>query len=87
MPCSDNFSHLQENQTESLISFDVHQAENSTDQCSPFCQCHCCHVHVTEFNTLQFKSITQTEIIGHNFVYIPNDGLTPIKRLFEPPRV
>lgn len=88
LPCSDDFLPLQtQSQTESFISLDTYQGESHADQCSPFCQCHCCHIPVTELNTLYFESIVQPEIAVHNFIYTFNDGVNPIKRFFEPPRV
>src|SRR5690606_30090548 len=51
-PCGDSTSIHDLNQDPVAVQLDSsHGHGHSGDQCSPFCQCHCCHVHVVHFNS------------------------------------
>jgi len=56
VPCEDAvvLTNL-ESQVQQLSEHSEHSPIQA-DNCSPFCQCHCCHVHVTNFNPHTFKT-------------------------------
>ena len=64
-----------------------HQDHNhSGDNCSPFCQCHCCHTHVTLQNAPFFEMIAFEYFVDYD---IRNSNLIPNPHLnapFHPPR-
>ena len=63
-----------------------HSNDTTQDLCSPFCQCHCCHVHVVEILINDFETINN-EIFTHQFIHFNNSGKEITKRLLQPPRV
>lgn len=51
MPCEDTvISSLEETEFQAERIADHSGAH--ADDCSPFCQCHCCHVHITGFENV-----------------------------------
>ena len=67
-PCDDYGTVDNEVNTEiSQAIGDDHQHQDS-DLCSPFCNCHCCHIHATHFKivdfTINFTDIS-TEVFYH----------------------
>ncbi len=84
-PCGDVIVDHEDIKVE--ISFD-HNTEHEhcdLDLCSPFCQCHCCHVHTSDlvfhhYSILKFPY--SKSIFGH-FEKI-NEGAT--FKLLQPPR-
>ena len=67
-PCEDNAGLDIEVKTEiSQAIGDDHQHQEA-DLCSPFCICHCCHIHATYFKIADFKEDTtdiSTEVFYH----------------------
>ncbi|WP_121665516.1 DUF6660 family protein [Mesonia aquimarina] len=88
VPCNDNSTATEDSQV--LIELDQnandHQHNTTGDSCSPFCQCHCCHVHVTQFNIANFQPITP-EISTVEFIHFNSFGKEISKQLLQPPRV
>ena len=56
------------------------------DSCSPFCSCHCCHIHATKFQILNFSSVQPQ--LPETIIYY-QDGVTKdfSPTLLQPPRV
>lgn len=79
-------SNTSENQLQEISVTDQHSSK-AADNCTPICQCHCCHVHVVTHKTSEIKGIpdlaVSTLIINkgqHSGEEIPNFH-------FQPPRV
>ncbi|WP_405350940.1 DUF6660 family protein [Nonlabens sp. Asnod3-H03] len=55
MPCNDG-NMEQHDEVEQTVDIDDHDNHDHEDECSPFCQCNCCSVHVIsfEFEPLEF---------------------------------
>ncbi len=85
MPCEDEVISQDEN-TEFHQVENSHSSQSSADDCSPFCQCHCCHVHMLSFNSSDQELISleiSSEIPEINSQLgddIPNS-------FFQPPRI
>ena len=62
-----------------------HNHEHSSDLCSPFCQCHCCHIHIIDFQPVAATTIT-AEINTQNFLHFENTGKDIQTQLLQPPR-
>ncbi len=85
MPCEDEVI-AQEDITEFHQVDKSHSTNSSADDCSPFCQCHCCHVHIASFDSQDKELISleiSTEIPEVN--YQLGDDIP--KSFFQPPRV
>jgi len=59
---------------------------NASDFCSPFCHCQCCQVHATDFEIIEFATLT-TEIYSEVFFHIDNLGKDIPNSILQPPRV
>jgi hypothetical protein len=73
-----NFTLDQDNQDQ--------QHDNKTDDCPPFCQCHCCHVHVVNFQPSNFEVLDlaiPTLIVQKG----ENPGIELLDSHFQPPRL
>lgn len=85
VPCDDvMYSNHQDTQVQ--VSEHGEHSPLETDSCSPFCQCHCCHVHVTNFNSQAFETLDlpiSTLIINKG----ENLGKELPNFHFQPPRV
>ncbi|SDW95551.1 DUF6660 family protein [Flagellimonas zhangzhouensis] len=53
--------------------------------CSPFCKCHCCHVHSLYLGTTAFEPITHS-IVRENFIHFDGPARDVTPSLFQPPR-
>lgn len=90
VPCDDN--GVTENDNEVLVQLEQstdageHQHNTTGDSCSPFCQCHCCHVHVTQFNVANFQLLTPG-ISTKEFIHFNSFGQEITNQLLHPPRV
>ena len=57
VPCDDAPVSQQETaEYEQLQQIEQH-APAAADDCTPFCQCHCCHVHVVNMDVQKFEAI------------------------------
>ena len=56
------------------------------DLCSPFCQCHCCHIHTTYFNILDF-AIASTPISTQVFFHFNGLEKDFNNTILQPPQV
>jgi len=65
-PCEDNEVVSDDITTE--ITQHIDDGHLDVDLCSPFCQCHCCHIHATYFNQSDFttsSSDISTKVFFH----------------------
>ncbi|MGR7813651.1 DUF6660 family protein [Lacinutrix undariae] len=85
MPCSDSVPNNNEFQTEISQHIDLEHEHNNLDFCSPFCQCHCCHVHATYTATNDYE-IVAVEISTKLFLHFDSLGKDINNPLFQPPR-
>ena len=87
VPCNDVAQeNLSNDVIENVASVEGHSHNDFVDLCPPFCQCHCCHVHVIKFQVNEFEAINN-EISKKQFAHIDNSGKEIIQRLLQPPRV
>ncbi len=56
------------------------------DLCSPFCQCHCCHIHATSFY-LDDSSQESHEISTKIYLHFDDLGKDISNSILQPPRV
>ncbi|AVR44609.1 hypothetical protein C7S20_04640 [Christiangramia fulva] len=86
IPCEDAAAEMPGDHSE------IHKLDNSShsastaDDCSPLCQCHCCHVHITSFegNDLELAAFEISTSIPNHYYNLGDD--LP-KFFFQPPRV
>jgi Family of unknown function (DUF6660) len=85
-PCQDNGTIGNDVKIEISQSGDVDVNHNVLDLCSPFCQCHCCHIHATYFN---FEELTVVSQKISTEIYLHFDGLGKDinHSILQPPRV
>ncbi|MDR5590488.1 DUF6660 family protein [Christiangramia sp. SM2212] len=85
MPCEDDVTTLED-------ATEFHQVDNTqssgaaADDCSPFCQCHCCHIHITTIESEEADFLVpeiSTKI--SSFRYDIGDDIP--HSLFQPPRI
>ena len=84
MPCEDEA--IQENENSDLIVYDSAAHSDLSDNCTPFCQCHCCHVHVLNFESPAFEFESQ-EIFTLITDLTQNSGIEIPHSHFQPPQV
>ncbi len=56
VPCEDTHLDIDDIQIEISQNVDSNHDHDGSDQCSPLCECQCCHVHVIGFDLLQFRT-------------------------------
>lgn len=89
VPCSDiTQENLSKDSIENVAGIEQHSHSHDgiLDLCSPFCQCHCCHLHVIKFQVNDFETLHE-EIFRHQFAHIDNFGKDITNPLLQPPRV
>tara|TARA_R110002049_G_scaffold239599_1_gene412938 strand:+ start:6748 stop:7059 length:312 start_codon:yes stop_codon:yes gene_type:complete len=67
-PCEDTSVLDNEVKTEVSQAMNNDHRHNSSELCSPFCNCHCCHIHATYFKIVDFTVSTtdiSTEVFYH----------------------
>ncbi|MDR6300266.1 DUF6660 family protein [Mesonia maritima] len=84
IPCSDSDS--QETDTVSVVSENNNHHSSAADLCTPFCQCHCCHVHMLNFAPISFE-VLAPEISKEETLHFNNSGIDFSQELLQPPRV
>ncbi|NOY47654.1 hypothetical protein MNBD_BACTEROID02-1257 [hydrothermal vent metagenome] len=85
-PCEDNVTVGNDVNVEVSQSGDIDHSHNNLDLCSPFCQCHCCHVHVTYLNLEDFTAPLQ-KIPTDIFLHFDSLGKDITNSILQPPRV
>ncbi|KAB5487045.1 hypothetical protein D2V93_06595 [Flagellimonas taeanensis] len=84
VPCSDSGNASDDCQTVSVVDSDGDQGDDC-ELCSPFCQCHCCHVHTIDFGLVAFEPY-QPEIPDEFFAHFDDLGKDIPPSLLQPPR-
>ncbi|GAA4275506.1 DUF6660 family protein [Aquimarina mytili] len=86
VPCEDAHTSMDDVQVEVCQNLDICDDHNGSDHCSPFCQCHCCHVHVINFDIVQFE--TQLAYIPTK-IFSPNEGISEdiVDPILQPPQL
>lgn len=85
VPCEDAGELSGKDPLVQEINQDLKNTPNDTDDCSPFCQCHCCHVHVTK---LDFTSSKTIEAISTLIIQKGKNSGQEIPNFhFQPPKV
>lgn len=82
MPCSDGDAELG---LETRVSMDMEHSHNGVDLCSPFCACHCCHVHNIDFGMASVQ-IVPIEFFKEIPIYFDGTGIKHEHSLLRPPR-
>ncbi|WP_345740596.1 DUF6660 family protein [Maribacter luteus] len=85
LPCSDTVNAADDTQEVSVIDFNG-EHDQECELCSPFCQCHCCHVHTIDFGLAAFEPL-QPSITQENFAHFDSLGKDISHSLLQPPRV
>ncbi len=85
-PCEDGNAINNDIKIEISHNGDLDLDHNNLDSCSPFCQCHCCHIHATSFN------LDDSDEASHKIstkIYLHFDGLGKdiTNSILQPPRV
>jgi hypothetical protein len=85
VPCSDTGKVKDDTQVVTVTDFD---SDHNIDceLCSPFCQCHCCHVHTIDFGIASFNPFQDT-ISKENFSHFDSLGKDIHLSLLQPPKV
>ena len=84
VPCEDE-SNLDTVSFEQITDLED-QHQTGADLCSPFCQCHCCHIHVLNIETVESEALdiqVSTLIIERN----AESGIEIPDTHFQPPRI
>jgi len=85
IPCNDGEMSSDEVDIENVIAMDGNHDHGATDLCSPFCNCHCCHVHTIESNIISFEPLILMNF-KENFAHFDSLGNDISHSLFQPPR-
>ena len=86
LACSDAEEHSEDTTIEIADESSEDHTHDSAELCSPFCQCHCCHVHTINFNVVAFAAIVP-EITSDIFVHFDSLGKDIPHTILQPPRV
>lgn len=87
VPCDDGSGDSEPQQEIQLQEEMEHKPNNAVDTCTPFCQCHCCHVHVVDFQKTSSEEAIEP-VISTLIVQKGADSGEEIPYLhFQPPRV
>jgi uncharacterized protein DUF6660 len=85
-PCEDSSTIGNDVKTEISQSTNIDHSNNVLDLCSPFCQCHCCHIHATYFN-LDELTVESQKISTDIFLHFNGLGKDITNSILQPPRV
>ncbi len=89
IPCDDLAPTAQHQEISIAEHTDSHQHSQNHEQqdlCSPFCQCHCCHIHILDFNFSEVV-IFHPNIPILDIGYANRYGLDIQHSLLQPPQV
>ncbi len=84
-PCGDAHTYSDDNEIENSFNHNTEHDDSCLDLCSPFCHCHCCHMHSSELVLHNYSIIIPLHskpIFGH---FERMDEGASFK-LFQPPR-
>ncbi|MAY21308.1 MAG: hypothetical protein CMC74_00825 [Flavobacteriaceae bacterium] len=85
VPCSDAEKINDDSQVVTVTDFEGDH-DQDCELCSPFCQCHCCHVHTLDFGIASFNPFQDT-ILKENFSHFDSLGKDIRHSLLQPPKV
>ncbi|WP_299779327.1 DUF6660 family protein [uncultured Formosa sp.] len=88
-PCEDVVSvdgGIEQKVSELSEHNDTNHNHDTSDLCSPFCQCHCCQINVVQFHPLEI-SFTDPDISTKVFLHFDSLGQDFNQTLLQPPRV
>ncbi|WP_353935825.1 DUF6660 family protein [Maribacter dokdonensis] len=85
IPCNDVEMSSDDTDIEYVIGMGVNHDHNASDLCSPFCNCHCCHIHTIESNIISFKTLISINF-KENFAHFDSFGKDISHSLLQPPR-
>ncbi|MDT0691327.1 MULTISPECIES: DUF6660 family protein [Flavobacteriaceae] len=89
IPCDD--TAVSENQDTVSVSMEIYQdqpgdQQGTSDDCPPFCQCHCCHIHLVRSTPSAFE-IFEPKIPFLTPLFGERVGKEIAFSHFQPPRV
>ncbi|WP_340066610.1 DUF6660 family protein [Ascidiimonas aurantiaca] len=86
-PCNDTDFPDDIAQMEVAMDMDLdHSEKGALDLCTPFCTCHCCHVHILDFGLPGFEPIMM-DISMEPCIHFDNVGKEFTHSLLQPPQV
>jgi hypothetical protein len=85
VPCNDVGNANDDSQAVLTVDFENDHGDDC-ELCSPFCQCHCCHVHTIDFGIAQFEPLQPTKA-HDNFAHFDRIGKEFKISLFQPPQL
>ena len=84
-PCEDSDVSAIDVTVEVSQIVDADQGHSDLDFCSPFCQCHCCHVHTIHFN-LSDIVLNSSTISTNLFLHFDSLGKDIPNSILQPPQ-
>lgn len=84
-PCEDAAAEANDAQTEFSVEADTGHDHSTADMCSPFCNCHCCHVHTIDIGLAGFEPLNVVPL-QNPLLHFDNLGKDFRNSLFQPPR-
>ncbi len=85
IPCNDGELLGNDSGIESIGAMGANHDYGAADLCSPFCNCHCCHIHTIESNILSFEPLVLMNF-EETFVHFDSLGKDISHSLLQPPR-
>ena len=85
VPCNDTKDAPSDNVETYVMDIDTEHGQDC-ELCSPFCNCHCCHVHTINFEVANFEPVVLLSI-KENFSHFEGLGKEVAFALFQPPQV
>lgn len=85
VPCGDHDVDTSDNSHKTSQQVDADNDQCSSDICSPFCHCHCCHAHTINFEIVAFKPLQHTisrEMFDPFYGHSKDVSIS----IFQPPR-
>nr|WP_313792101.1 DUF6660 family protein [Muricauda sp. UBA7809] len=87
VPCGDSgtaSTAKDDAQVVSVMDYDGNH-DQDCELCSPFCQCHCCHVHTIDFGIIAFTPLPNP-ISQENFSHFESVSDGVVSSVLQPPR-
>ncbi|MGB7784890.1 MAG: DUF6660 family protein, partial [Salinimicrobium sp.] len=87
VPCEDTVTNsAAAEQSQEIHTADQHSSP-ATDNCTPICLCHCCHVHVVQHNADDFQPVADLPVSTLIIQRGQSSGEEIPHDHFQPPRV
>lgn len=84
-PCEDGSVKANVINDEMVQGVDDDHGHGNLDLCSPFCICHCCHMHATNFSPADIDLVSNT-ITTKVFLHFDSLGENIPNAILQPPR-